>query len=444
LIFTYQSLSDELESSSPKDISPSHFKTYIAPPCVIRTYPVYSIKHATAETMAGLITAAFPLSASGGDMTIFAAIIGAFLILIVLLDAFETIVLPRRVTRRFRLTRLFYRRTWHIWKKVTVVLFPVKRQETFLSFFGPISLILLLSLWAAVLITGFTLLHWANGSALTAGVGPSGFYLSSTTFFTLGLGDVTPGNLPARVFTAVEAGLGFGFLALVIGYLPALNQSFSRREVSISLLDARAGSPPTASEMLRRHSHERGLEALRMLLHDWERWSAEFLESHLSYPVLAFFRSQHDNQSWLASLTVILDTCALIMAGLEGACERQAELTFAMARHAVVDLSQVFLAKPHAPVHDRLPSDRLEELRSVVAGSGLKLRQGSEAEQRLKDLRRMYEPYINSLSIYLRMAIPPWLSSASRRDNWQTSAWERRSGTSGRVATEEDETDEHF
>jgi hypothetical protein len=381
-------------------------------------------------------------------MAIFSAIVGTFLILTVLLDAFETIILPRRVTRRFRLTRFFYRRTWSVWKKVAAMLFPGKRHESCLSFFGPISLILLLSLWASVLITGFALLHWANGSALTTSGGPTDFftdlYLSCTTFFTLGLGDVAPRNLPARFFTAVEAGLGFGFLALVIGYLPALNQSFSRREVNISLLDARAGSPPTAAEMLRRHSHERGLEALRALLHEWERWSAELLESHLSYPVLAFFRSQHDNQSWLSSLAVVLDTCAIIMAGLEGACERQAELTFAMARHAVVDLSQVFRAKPHAPAHDRLSPDRLEEFRAAVAEAGLKLRQGSEAEQRLKDLRRMYEPYIYSLSIYLRMSLPPWISPVHRRDNWQTSAWERRSGASAAAALTEEEMDEHF
>ncbi len=381
-------------------------------------------------------------------MTIFSAIVGAFLILIVLLDAFETIILPRRVTRRFRLTRLFYRSTWRLWKKIAAMLFAGKRRETFLSFFGPISLIILLSLWAAVLITGFALLHWATGSALSTREGAPGFftdlYLSSTTFFTLGLGDVAPASLPARIFTAVEAGLGFGFLALVIGYLPALNQSFSRREVNISLLDARAGSPPTAAEMLRRHGHEHGLEALRMLLHDWERWSAELLESHLSYPVLAFFRSQHDNQSWLGSLTVVLDTCALIMAGLEGACERQAELTFAMARHAVVDLSQVFRAKPRAPAHDRLTPEKLEELRAAVAGAGLKIRKGNETEQRLEDLRRMYEPYIYSLSAYLRISIPPWISPVSRRDNWQTSAWERKSGTAGIAAAEEEEMDEHF
>ncbi len=381
-------------------------------------------------------------------MVIFSAVFGGTLILIVLWDAFETIILPRRVTRRFRLTRLFYRRTWYIWKRVAALLFSGKGLETCLSFFGPISLILLLSLWAAMLILGFALLHLATGSSLIASDGSTGFftdlYLSCTTFFTLGLGDVTPRGPAARVFTAVEAGLGFGFLALVIGYLPALNQSFSRREVNISLLDARAGSPPTAAEMLIRHSHDRGLEALRQLLHEWERWSADLLESHLSYPVLAYFRSQHDNQSWLASLTVILDTCAIIMSGLEGACERQAELTFAMARHSVVDLSQVFRAKPRAPVHDRLPRDMLEALRSAVAAEGLKMSTSSEADQTLTELRRMYEPYIYALSTYLRISIPPWISPVRRPDNWQTSAWERRSAIPGKAASKGEDMDEHF
>ncbi len=381
-------------------------------------------------------------------MTILSALLGASLILIVLWDAFETIILPRRVTRRFRLTRLFYRRTWFLWKKVAGALFSGRHQETYLSFFGPISLLLLLTLWAVFLITGFALLHWATGSALATTGGSHGFstdlYLSATTFFTLGLGDVVPRTPLGRVYTAVQAGLGFGFLALVIGYLPALNQSFSRREVNISLLDARAGSPPTAAEMLRRHSHDHGLEALRILLHEWERWTAELLESHLSYPVLAFFRSQHDNQSWLASLTVILDTCALIMAGLEGACERQAELTFAMARHSVVDLSQIFRAKPHLPAHDRLPPDKLAALRAVIAGAGLKLREGSEADQKLADLRRMYEPYVCSLSTYLRISIPPWVFPDPHTDNWQTSAWERRSGVSRNVISIGAEMDDHF
>jgi hypothetical protein len=363
-------------------------------------------------------------------MTILAALMGMVLIIGVLWEGFETIVLPRRITRRFRLTRFFYRSTWRPWAAMVGARIPSRQQENWLSVFGPLSLLLLLTVWAGGLIAGFGLLHWATGSAVITHDGSAGFltdlYLSGTTFFTLGLGDVVPRTTLARFLVVIESGMGFAFLALVIGYLPALNQSFARREVSISLLDARAGSPPTASEMLCRHGHERGMETLRQLLHEWERWSAEFLEGHLSYPVLAYFRSQHENQSWLAALTAILDTCALIMAGVEGACERQAELTFAMARHAVVDLSIVFKTRPREHGHDRLPPDKLAELRALLAGHGLKLREGEAAEQRLAELRWRYEPYVHALAAHFRVIIPPWIAPDNRLDNWQASVWERR------------------
>lgn len=360
-------------------------------------------------------------------MEILPAILGIVLILVVLGDAFETIVLPRRVTRRIRLARLFFRYTWLPWSALLRWISSGKRRETYLSFYGPLSLLLLLMVWATGLIFGFALLHWANGSAIDSARGNSGFstdlYFSGTNFFTLGLGDVTPRTPMARGLTALEAGMGFGFLALVIGYLPALNQSFSRREVNISLLDARAGSPPTAAEMLRRHSYDQGLEELRQLLGDWELWSAELLESHLSYPVLAYFRSQHDNQSWLGALTAILDTCALVMAGLEGPCERQAELTFAIARHAVVDLALIFRRPPREPEKDRLPLAELEHLRVTLETNGLRLRRGSAADQKLVELRQMYEPYVHSMSSYLAIAIPPWIPETIPADNWQTTAW---------------------
>jgi hypothetical protein len=354
---------------------------------------------------------------------IVAALCGIGLIALVLWEGFETIVLPRRVTRRFRLTRLFYRRTWRPWAKMVGSVVPARWQETWLSVFGPLSLLLLLSLWAGGLIVGFALLHWAVGSALPAREGNYGFltdlYLSGTTFFTLGLGDVVPRSTVARVLVVTESGMGFAFLALVIGYLPALNQSFARREVNISLLDARAGSPPTAFEMLLRHGHEGGMEALQQLLHEWERWAAEFLEGHLSYPVLAYFRSQHDNESWLAALTAILDTCALVMAGLEGACERQAELTFAMARHAVVDLCLVFRTFPRMPPRNRLAPETLAELRAALATAGIRLHHGEAAALKLGELREIYEPYIHALATYFQTTIPPWIAAERRPDNWQ-------------------------
>src|SRR5207253_2684879 len=147
-----------------------------------------------------------------------------------------------------------------------------KCRVTCLSFYRPLSLVLRLSVWAAGLIVGFAIMHWALGSAINVVDRSANFgtdlYLSGTTFFTLGLGDVIPRTPFSRALTVIEAGMGFGFLALVIGYLPVLYQSFSRREVNITLLDARAGSPPTAAELLRRHNTAQGLDALQRLLHD--------------------------------------------------------------------------------------------------------------------------------------------------------------------------------
>jgi hypothetical protein len=226
--------------------------------------------------------------------------------------------------------------------------------------------------WATAIVVGFAMMHWGLESPLNVAPGIAPFstylYMSGTTFFTLGLGDVTPMGAPGRALVVFEAGMGFGFLAALISYLPAiLYQAFSGREVSISLLDARAGSPPTAGELLRRHGNDR--RELGQLLYDWERWSAELLETHLSYPVLAYFRSQHTNQSWLAALTAILDTCALIMAGMNDGPTRQAQLTFAMARHAVADLAQIF-TRSRQPVAIRTRRRRGDRQRARRSLSG--------------------------------------------------------------------------
>lgn len=358
---------------------------------------------------------------------------GLAIFLIVIWDAFESIILPRRVTRKFRLTRLFFRVTWGVWRAVMCLMPARKTRETLLGFYGPLSLLVLVGVWAVGLVLGFGLMQFGAGSAVNVTSGHASFetdvYLSGTTFFTLGLGDVVPRTSLARALVVSEAGFGFGFLAAVIGYLPFIYGSFSKREVDISLLDSRAGTPPTAGELLRRHSYTQGQEALYDLLKDWERWSAELMESHLSYPVLAYFRSQHDNQSWIASLAAILDTCALVLVGVEGACERQAELTFAIARHAVVDLSQVFGTAPVAPPEDRLPAADLRRIRDVLAQHGLKLLDGEEADRRLTELRHMYEPYLYALGSYLMQPLPGWVPQAKgKKDNWQTTAWGHAAG----------------
>jgi hypothetical protein len=357
---------------------------------------------------------------------------GVAIFAIVVWDAFESIILPRRVTRKFRLTRVFYKFTWKNWKLLTQLIPSRKSREALLSFFGPLSLLVLVGVWAVGLVLGFGMMQYGAGSAVNMNGGQPGFatdvYLSGTTFFTLGLGDVVPQTGLARVLVVTEAGFGFGFLAAVIGYLPFIYGSFSKREVNISLLDARAGTPPTAGELLRRHAYPGGGEALRQLFKDWEFWAAELMESHLSYPVLAFFRSQHDNQSWIAALTAILDSCALVKVAVSDTCRRQAELTFAIARHAAVDLSQVFKTQPRALPHDRLPADDLKQIRDLLAQNGLKPGDINKMRERLEELRKMYEPYLFALAEYLSLSLPPWIPTAKGKDNWQTTAWGRSAG----------------
>ena len=163
-------------------------------------------------------------------------------------------------------------------------------------------------------------------------------------------------------------------------------------------------------------------------LGEWERWSAEVLESHLSYPILCFFRSQHSNQSWLASLTLVLDVSALVIVGVgndeDQFRQRQARLTFAMARYAVGDLSQVLNTPPTVPKPDRLPPADVARLRELLAGAGIALREGAAAERQLAELRRLYEPYVNAMAQLVLLALPAWLPDPGVPDDWETTPWQ--------------------
>jgi hypothetical protein len=362
----------------------------------------------------------------GNFMHVLAFIAGVACVWIVLLDAFQTIILPRRATGRFRLTRLFYVATWRPWAFFVRRIGNVRKRETAFSYFGPLSLIFLLIVWAAMMVVGFGFIFYAIGSPFKDVAQQSCFrsdlYVSGTTIFTLGLGDVTPLSAAARVLTILEAGTGLGFLAMVMGYFPVLYGAFSRREVSISLLDARAGSPPTAAELLRRHSQQGAEQSLVVLLIEWERWSAELLESHISYPLLCYFRSQHTNQSWLSALTAVLDASSLLISGVRGTDARQAQLTFAMARHALVDLAQVFSLRPVQDAPDRLPPERYQVLFDALCQSGVSVCRDNLSSQRLREMRALYEGYAEALGCYLHMPLPPWITEHPHKDNWMTVA----------------------
>jgi hypothetical protein len=366
--------------------------------------------------------------------SVVAAVFGVIIIWVVLLDAFETVVLPRRVTRHFKLTAWFYRRTWIPWRRIAGRIKTASRQQNFLGYFGPLSLILLLGFWAAGLILGFALIqHGIGGHEQLSGERLNFgkiLYHSGETFFTLGYGDIVPTSGAARALSVFEAGMGFAFLGVVIGYIPVVYASFSRREIQISMLDARAGSPPSAAELLVRlagRSEDPGVDqrVLDEVLREWERWAGELLESQISYPVLTFFRSQHSNQSWVGALTTMLDVTSLVLTGIEGVHPGQAKLTFAMARHAAVDLAQVVNAKYDSAALDRLPEAEWTALRDALSAAGLRLRSDEYGRDKLTRLRSMYEPYVHSTGLNLMLTLPPWRFEQKTRDNWQAGPWDK-------------------
>ena len=152
-------------------------------------------------------------------LTLLVGLVGVVLIGTALFDALETIVVPRRVSRRLRVSRLFYWSTWTPYARIARTISNGARRETFLSFFGPFSLLLLVALWAVILILGFASIQWAVSATANSTDQRRDFgtnlYFSGTTFFTLGLGDVVPDSGISRGLTVVEAGTGFAFLALL-------------------------------------------------------------------------------------------------------------------------------------------------------------------------------------------------------------------------------------
>ena len=336
---------------------------------------------------------------------------------LVLQDAFEVMLLPRRVVRRVRISGTYFRLAWAVWTRLARPLAPGPDREAMLSHFGPLSMLALFALWAGALVVGYGTLEW---SLQGDGNSPlfEQLYMSGVTFFTLGYGDVVPHTGVARLVAVVEAGTGIGFIAVVIGYLPVLYQFFSRREAHVIQLDARAGSPPTAIALLCRHAECDGLSQIDELLRDWEVWAAELLESHLSYPMLAFYRSQHHNQSWLKAVAAIMDCCALILVGVKELKPLQARMTFGMARQVVVEMARSFRVEPSRyDGGDRLPSEAYARMLAALEQSGVAWEGGPDGEVTLLALRATYEPLLDGLARHLLLPLGGWLPDEDSTDH---------------------------
>jgi hypothetical protein len=353
-------------------------------------------------------------------------LLGGALVLLMAMEIFVAFLLPRRVKRDPRIVRSVFNYTWRPWRRLARML-PQQAADTMLGVYGPLGLLLNLVLWVAGLMLGYACLQWAGGSHLAVGHRVNfgnDLYFSAATMTTDGPASLAPQSTFARAIQVIDAGSGLAVLAIVIGYLPSLYQAFSRREATVSQLDARAGSPPSAGRLVIRSTQRDGWPALNRYLSSWETWVAELMETHLAYPVLAYFRSQHVNQNWLSAICTLLDTCAFTIAAAPEGTVDAARFTYAIARHAVVDLSYSFHVEPLEPAVDRLPLEDLEEMLSQLHEVGVE--PGADLETikvRLQRMRASYEPYINALGERLDLGLPRWLAPEATTDNWRTTQW---------------------
>jgi len=335
---------------------------------------------------------------------VLAGIAGALLVALMLSEFFVTFLLPRRVRRDPRIARGLNRLLWRPWRAVARRLAP-SAADTLLGLFGPLALISQLVVWALGLLIGYGLIEWAvaGGAFWTRLLNSSGLFLSA--------GGLSGSNA-LRAVDLLEAATGVGVLFVVIGYMPSVYSAFSRRETAVSQLATRAGSPPAAATVLHRAAGREHWSELQRDLRAWEEWAAELMETHLTYPLLAFYRSQHVSQNWLAALTAMVDVAAFIKAPLHDSVDA-ADITFRIGRHALADLALQFRLEP--VVVDRLSDADFAELFAIVDRSTAENVDSATAQRRLDRLREEYEPNAQALADFLALDLPPWFHREQTR-----------------------------
>ncbi|TMK15884.1 MAG: two pore domain potassium channel family protein, partial [Actinobacteria bacterium] len=246
--------------------------------------------------------------------------VGIVILSYALLDVLRTLVMPRAARGRTRLGRILYRLLWRPWRWFGLRKKTAASRERVLSAAAPVFFFVQLVGWVFLALLGYALILWSpafvHGLGRTDGSFEDALYTSGSSLFTLGIGPAAA-NGWTRAVVVLAGATGLGLFAVVIAYLPVLYQAFNRREVGVLLLDARAGSPPSGPELLHRMGNAGMASALPELFAEWERWVADVLESHMSYPILVLFRSPHDNTSWVTSLGSVLDAATLILTAVD-------------------------------------------------------------------------------------------------------------------------------
>jgi hypothetical protein len=327
---------------------------------------------------------------------------GAVLILVMVSDAISTLIVTQGRTGLWRPTRLWYAGTWRLTRSF-VARAPARAGDVSLNLYPALSLLGLLVLWLAGLMFGWALLYWGLGEHV-GGASDWGtvIYYSGTSLLTPAFGVAHDPAL--RVLTLVETLTGLGTIALLISYLPALYGAYSRREARLLTLDDPSGERLTPVRVIALHASDQNLDLLYRFFAEWEMWTAEVLESHVSYPMLALFRSQQPGQSWITALGVVTDSATLACACIEGADKREPYFLYRRGRRALSEIADRLHVPESAPSHSWLTVANFDIAWSSLTDLRVPLVDKAGAWARLQELR---DPYGNRLEEVIDYLLAP-------------------------------------
>ncbi len=334
-------------------------------------------------------------------------ILGIFLLTLTFWDLFQTVVVPRPTPGWFRIGRYLVRGSWRVLRTLRDGR-PGRSYDGVLGLFAPAATTMLLAAWLVTLILGYGLVLYALRDELRpvpTDLG-SALYFAATSVLTLGFGDIVAEGTAARVIVTIAAISGLGSVALVVTFLFSLYGSYQRRERRVVMLQASAGAPPSALALLETYAHLDIVERLPDLFRDWQAWAAEVLDSHVAYPLLGYFRSSHDNLSWISALGTVLDASSLVLTTIEGLPRGDAKLFKRMGTHLVEDISNLGFQSGTAVGLDRsafeAACDRLE-------ASGYEIAPRDVAWPAFEAARATYSARLEAMAAYWATPAAQWL-----------------------------------
>lgn len=354
-------------------------------------------------------------------MLVVQAVVGVFLILATLLDVFQSVVTPRPVAGRLRISRYGTRVLWSVSRWAARRTHSARRREALLGSFGPALVLFYLLVWLVLLLLGYGLL--VNAMADQVQPHPTdlltSIYVAGTSLFTIGFGDYVATTPVARILSLVSAATGLGVLALVVTFLFSLYGAFQRREVAVVTLEASAGAPPSGVTLLETYAAAGIVQELPALFQRWQDAAAEILDGHLAYPVLAYFRSSHDNDSWISSLGAVMDAATLVLTTIDGGASPDtrgvkgwARLSAAVLGHCIEDMVIYFGLPDERDAGVELADYR--EARERLETAGYRLRPEADGWEAFRRMRAQYAGRVNALAAYWVSPPAQWIGERAR------------------------------